>query len=509
MTSIFPDGSNGGVAVRDASGNPIPVNNVPNAYVPAAEFETSCDITYLRNDCYSRVAPGQMNAVVSELVCLAEYMGASSNDGWDCDSLCNLRTAFQTWVSNFVSEGLSTDLCGLPNGAGGEADAAVIYCGSGLPKKLPLRGTNSLMTMIGNLICQASGLSNPPQNAGFISCDNTGMMRSTPLSTIRLYRGIWAQAFTYSTGQMVQRDGKLWSPNAAIPAGTPFAIGTTGATWYEVSPSGVPAVDPSVAYAKDAIIARNGEYYAANADIPPGTPFVIGTTGQTWRPIDFTQTYIFDHNTSTAYTKDTVVTVGGLLYRANIAMAPGVFNPANWTLIGGEKNMFLGTWVTSRAYITDNMVIQNGKLYAANGPIPANTAFTIDQTGAAGATWREVSQTTLTGTTIQVEFVMSFNGGWLANEHLMVYKAAKATTMPVNLTNSKGLAAEKDFPLNSSIAILINDSQVGTITVVGDLVTINFPNAYTLAVNDVLKLRALSEATFDFVALNLLLQQLL
>jgi hypothetical protein len=95
--SIFPDpATSGSVVYRDAAGNPTLPANVQNAYPPLPAFISTCDLTALPSDCDARIEPKQINAIVSEMVSLAECFDA---DGpWNCDSLNNLCSAFNVWV---------------------------------------------------------------------------------------------------------------------------------------------------------------------------------------------------------------------------------------------------------------------------------------------------------------------------------------------------------------------------------------------------------------------------
>lgn len=95
---VFPQTSAGGLPATSA--------NVNNVYVPNADFDISCVQTGLPSDCTARILPSQINAIVSELVALAE---ALTPDGtWSCASLTNLATAFQAW-QNGTGEGTLQD----------------------------------------------------------------------------------------------------------------------------------------------------------------------------------------------------------------------------------------------------------------------------------------------------------------------------------------------------------------------------------------------------------------
>jgi hypothetical protein len=96
LPSIFPELTAGGLVVRDAAGNPTNPPAVERAYVPPAAYAITCLETALPSDCTARIEPRQLNAVVSELVALAECF--DPNGPWDCNSLRNLCAAFQAWL---------------------------------------------------------------------------------------------------------------------------------------------------------------------------------------------------------------------------------------------------------------------------------------------------------------------------------------------------------------------------------------------------------------------------
>ena len=98
-TGVFPNEIAGGLPIRDQDGAPTNPVAVENAYVPAPEYVSTCDLTALPSDCTARIEPRQINAIVSELLSFAECLDA---DGpWDCASPTNLCAAFLDWVSKF------------------------------------------------------------------------------------------------------------------------------------------------------------------------------------------------------------------------------------------------------------------------------------------------------------------------------------------------------------------------------------------------------------------------
>lgn len=97
MRGVFPALGFGAVAIRDANGEPLAAPP-EGAYVPGPDFTTSTIITALRTRCrQTELSPEQMNALVSELLALAEFMNPSGH--WDAHDVRNLAAAWQMWMT--------------------------------------------------------------------------------------------------------------------------------------------------------------------------------------------------------------------------------------------------------------------------------------------------------------------------------------------------------------------------------------------------------------------------
>ena len=96
MTSILPSLVTGGAVIyRDAAGVALNPVDVTNAYAPPPTYISTCELTALPTTCEARIEPGQINAIVSEMIALAECFDP---DGpWDCASVQNLCAAFNVW----------------------------------------------------------------------------------------------------------------------------------------------------------------------------------------------------------------------------------------------------------------------------------------------------------------------------------------------------------------------------------------------------------------------------
>jgi hypothetical protein len=387
MPGIFPDPSKGGLIVRNpTTGLPIAQPNVFNAAVPPLPFGLTCDLTAMPEDCNVRPSNSQINAIVSEIINF--FVGLSPGREWDCTALDNLQLALGDFVANLAGSGEGSLVCSSAVGDGSEGGAALLYCDGAIVKKLLITGEGSLKELVSAQLCSAEEQA-PNTNDDYMLFCRNGVVNKTSAVTFQWFTGEWVQGRSYTTNHMVRKNGRLYSPNAAIPPNTPFVIGTSLATWYEVSPSGASLpYDPANAYSVDTIVSKDGKFYAANDDIPANTPFVVGTTGATWREVKLNEAFINDWNASLYYGKNSVVVKDGVIWRANQPTAPGTWSAAQWDQIGGERNIYRGPWAIGNPYNIFDLVRRNNRLYEANAAIPANTPFVIGQTG---ATWREVS----------------------------------------------------------------------------------------------------------------------
>lgn len=127
--SIFPDVANGGIVVRTVGGACVPQSEAPNAYCPPSAFVMNCQVTALAEDCTARIMPSQINAIVSELLCLGAAL--DPNGPWDCNGNCNLATMFQTWASQLVT-GITVVTDGTTIDGNGTADDPITLIPGGV-----------------------------------------------------------------------------------------------------------------------------------------------------------------------------------------------------------------------------------------------------------------------------------------------------------------------------------------------------------------------------------------
>jgi len=108
MTSIFPTAAAGGLAVRNnTTGAALNPPAVENDYSPKPPYVMNCTYYGLPSDCTARIEPRQINAIVSELVALAECM--DPNGPWDCALLTNLCRSFTAFRASVTPASLISD----------------------------------------------------------------------------------------------------------------------------------------------------------------------------------------------------------------------------------------------------------------------------------------------------------------------------------------------------------------------------------------------------------------
>ena len=97
MPGILPDLETAGAVVyRTIDGIATHPPDVVNAYPPAPPFHATCDLTALPTNCDARIEPKQINAIVSELLSLAECWDPFGT--WDCDQSEPWCAAFPPWA---------------------------------------------------------------------------------------------------------------------------------------------------------------------------------------------------------------------------------------------------------------------------------------------------------------------------------------------------------------------------------------------------------------------------
>lgn len=125
MSSAIPLSSAGAVSSTSSQ--------VENAHTPGPDFNITCDYLALPSNCNARILPSQINAIVSELMSLAECF--DPNGTWACNSVENLCTAFTNYRTqtgpNTLTRDIQDILCGLTEANPGP-NALFLFCnGSG------------------------------------------------------------------------------------------------------------------------------------------------------------------------------------------------------------------------------------------------------------------------------------------------------------------------------------------------------------------------------------------
>lgn len=169
----------------------------------------------------------------------------------------------------------------------------------------------------------------------------------------------WKLSEMYVIGDIVTyTDNKLYRSNGTIPVNTPWAVGTTGATWALVSNNPIEEYVSTKAYTAMSLVRyTDGNVYFSNAAIPANTAWATGTTGATWNGLGSGMTLpVFQGSTASVAgkagilaaapvnTQDYVLYGSGQWKPITAASTTSVItksqNPA-WTAQVGGKNLFV------------------------------------------------------------------------------------------------------------------------------------------------------------------------
>lgn len=180
-------------------------------------------------------------------------------------------------------------------------------------------------------------------------------------------------------GSLAHRKGSLGRTNRAIDY-----IG-------EVGEGGIDNYDQAFGYPVDSVIIRNDRFYTANATIPPGTPFVEGTTGLTWTEVSSSSAglKLLDWTGTKDYEKDEFAVRSGILMRAIRDTTNGAGGvPADWAIVraGLSDATRLRAWVPSTPYVKDTLVYSNASIWRARNNITSSGTWDI----AEEANWQEL-----------------------------------------------------------------------------------------------------------------------
>lgn len=160
-------------------------------------------------------------------------------------------------------------------------------------------------------------------------------------------------------------DGRIFAANGNISVGAGIVIGTTGATWREISSSQLilPAYDSNRVYGKDAIVTHEGVIYRAKGVTVTGA--FQPSYWDALSTLTSVYTLIKQHEATSTYVKDSVVYSGGKLYRAKTNLPAGAFDEADWDLILGDVRLIVREYATNEDYLAGELVNYDNRVYKA------------------------------------------------------------------------------------------------------------------------------------------------
>lgn len=137
-----------------------------------------------------------------------------------------------------------------------------------------------------------------------------------------------------------------------------------------------------------------GYQVQANGDITGGTPFSWGTTGATWKPVQFGAFFKGVWSSSVTYVANDVVSSDTTSTSMYTSIADGnlnniVTNPTKWAAASFNVNPATSipilAYQVGETYYVGQYICWNGLIVTPNGTVPAGTTFAL---GTAGATFK-------------------------------------------------------------------------------------------------------------------------
>jgi len=196
---------------------------------------------------------------------------------------------------------------------------------------------------------------------------------------------------------------------------TGFPDGSTGTGGFKI-------YDVNKAYKKDDVVLRDKDLFMANADIPAGTIFVIGSIGATWSEVSSNILVLTDFDSARGYVSGTVVNHRNILWRAKVSTAPGPFNQNQWEelSVSQAQRTVVALFQNTIAYKEGQLIVAQNKLYMANKDVFG--AWNQDD-------WNLIT----TDLTVTIgDYVI--NGNYKLNEIIffngVLYRAKKALSSP-------------------------------------------------------------------------------
>ena len=205
----------------------------------------------------------------------------------------------------------------------------------------------------------------------------------------------WDSRNSYVAGQQVLNSGdsNIYFANANIDPGTPWAVGSSGQSWQILDGAVATPWTLAFGYTTGELVVKSGLVYRANSTINANTAWAIGsssTTG-TWSQVSVSVPTSANAYVTSSYPVGSIVAyTDGYLYQANTVTTATSWVPSEWTMLLQPAAPGLArVWNSNLSYIDGQLVLDSsatgfGNLFRANGFIASGTAWATGTLGTAG-----------------------------------------------------------------------------------------------------------------------------
>lgn len=161
----------------------------------------------------------------------------------------------------------------------------------------------------------------------------------------------------------------------------------------------------------------------------------------------------------------------------------------------GTSDGLIRPFDPAKTYVAFQPVTYDGALYIANDTVPAGP---FDP-----AYWTKYS-TEPPPVSQPVAYIPQWSVGWAPNEAIFAVAMPKEIAFPANFADSQYVVLGD--PLDAEIQVFKNSTQIGTIEFAASVPTFTVPGT-TFAVGDVLLMRGVDTATFEYLSISLVGEQ--
>ena len=257
----------------------------------------------------------------------------------------------------------------------------------------------------------------------------------------------WDASITVKRAEILKEDGSAYTDEEWFVFQTESIGGNSNGGGNGM---GLQAYDQANSFKLNAVVINNDKIYIANDTIPENTPFATGTSGATWREISkvselttrgsFNTYAILVANVTNPQEDDLAVveTTTGIRFISQRLKGLWRYNGIEWTFLGSVPTKHgAPLYYATQDYYIGNLIYHNDTLQRANKDFSAKAFDQADWDSVGGSFW----QATYSETTASYVYYAGINGSaWQVNRKDRNNNMVQTTATQTNNTTITTLA---------------------------------------------------------------------